>query len=151
MPDIPMCLKHALRVAAAVQRRVDQIEAAGQPAPEVARDGRRYAPDAEGLVYYLRVGSLIKIGYSAKFGARMNSYPPNAELLGQHAGTRADEEALHARFAAHRAQRREWYHPAPELMTHIERVQAENAREATVKTIRERKRLESRAASGGRA
>jgi hypothetical protein len=123
MPEIPMCMTHLLRVGAAVYRRAltrtdalpEGIEAVAAPEPP---------PERPGEVYYLRVGRLIKIGYTQQFVGRMATYPPDAELLARHAGTREYETGLHRRFAQYLAHRKEWYHPGPDLMEHIEAIVA---------------------------
>lgn len=78
----------------------------------------------EGTVYYLRVGSYIKIGWSANLEKRMRSYPPDTILLATEPGTRKDEHRRHKMFAAHRTHGREWYAMVPSLMHHIEQTAA---------------------------
>ena len=72
-----------------------------------------------GWVYYLRVGDLIKIGWSADIKKRLKAYPPNAELLGAQVGTRQDEAAMHGKFISLLAKGREWFHPGSQLLEHI--------------------------------
>ena len=83
------------------------------------------APDPEpkpSVIYYLQVMSHIKIGWTSNLEKRMKSYPPNSELLAVHPGTRADEQRLHKRFAAHRSHGKEWYPLVPPLLEHIKRM-----------------------------
>ena len=75
-----------------------------------------------GLVYYLRIGDLIKIGYTTNLYLRMEKYPPNAELLATEYGDRKLERERHSRFSIHLRRGREWFDPAPELMKWIEGV-----------------------------
>lgn len=72
------------------------------------------------IVYYLRVGDLIKIGQTSDLPSRLASYPPNAALLATEPGERDILEAeRHAQFASTRAHRREWFHPSAALIEHI--------------------------------
>ena len=81
------------------------------------------APEPEpSVIYYVQVMSHIKIGWTSNLEKRMKSYPPNSELLAVHPGTRADEQKLHKRFAAHRSHGREWYPLVPPLLEHIKRM-----------------------------
>lgn len=75
-----------------------------------------------GVVYYLRVGDLIKIGFTTSLEQRMRSYPPNAQLLAVHPGTLDTERQMHHRFLHHLAQGREWFTPGDELADHLRTV-----------------------------
>jgi Meiotically up-regulated gene 113 len=80
------------------------------------------------MVYFLRAGELVKIGFSSSMrGVRqrhstiLTSSPLPVELLGAVEGTEADEKRWHQRFAAQRA-KGEWFTASPELLTAIEDV-----------------------------
>ena len=75
-----------------------------------------------GTIYYLRVGDLIKIGFTVDFGQRMRSYPPNAVLLARHPGTRETERQMHHKFLHRLAKGREWFTPCEEIDRHVESV-----------------------------
>jgi hypothetical protein len=75
-----------------------------------------------GYIYYLRVGDLIKIGYTLYLEDRMKAYPPNSELLATHPGTRQTERQMHHRFLHLLKQGREWFIEGDDLMAHIEDV-----------------------------
>ena len=79
-----------------------------------------------GSVYYLRVGSYIKIGWASDLAKRMRSYPPDSILLAVEPGTRKDEQRRHKMFAVHRTHGREWYAMVPSLMHHIAMVTSEH-------------------------
>lgn len=79
-----------------------------------------------GVVYYLRVGGYIKIGWTADLAKRMRAYAPDTILLATQPGTRKDEQRLHKIFAAHRTHGREWYAMTPSVMHHIEQVAAQH-------------------------
>lgn len=78
-----------------------------------------------GLIYFLRFGDRIKIGFTTNLHLRMQQIPHD-ELLATVAGTMADEKHLHARFAEHRLHH-EWFAAAPELLAHIEQIKADVA------------------------
>jgi hypothetical protein len=75
-----------------------------------------------GWIYYLKVGDLIKIGYTMDLGQRLKAYPPNTELLAKHPGTTQTEKDMHNKFLVHLAKGREWFKPSDEVMEHIEAV-----------------------------
>lgn len=79
-----------------------------------------------GVVYYLRSGGYIKIGWASNLQKRMKAYPPDTMLLATEPGTRADEQRRHRTFAVHRTHGREWYAMVPPLMEHIDKVKREN-------------------------
>lgn len=88
-----------------------------QPTPE---------PETTGTVYFIRVGSYIKIGWTADLTKRMRQYPPDTILLAAQPGTRKDEHRLHKRFAVHRSHGREWYPLVPAILEHVEAVKREH-------------------------
>lgn len=91
-----------------------EVEPAPVPVPEPRR----------GVVYYLRSGGYIKIGWTSDLTKRMRAYPPDSLLLAHHPGTRADETTMHRKFAAHRTHGREWYAMVPPLVRHIDQIKA---------------------------
>ena len=72
----------------------------------------------QGIVYYIRRGGLIKIGYTARFVNRMRALAPD-ELLAVEPGNLRLEAGRHQQFAAFRVEGREWFAPEPELLAHI--------------------------------
>lgn len=92
----------------------------------LARDeSQRNAKRQAGHIYYLRVGDLIKIGFTSDMETRMKQYPPNAILLAQHPGTRETERHMHEKFQPFLALRREWFTPCDEITAHIEMVRTQ--------------------------
>ncbi|MDI3330691.1 MAG: GIY-YIG nuclease family protein [Micrococcus sp.] len=83
------------------------------------RQARNTAP---GTIYYLRMGDRIKIGFTRDLQQRLAAYPPHTEVLATHPGTFQLEAEMHQKFKAHRAERREWFHPHAEIDAHIETV-----------------------------
>lgn len=69
-------------------------------------------PEPVGIVYFVRIGDFIKIGYTAALEARLDQFStasPIAPVLVHHEpGRVADERGYHARFAVLR-HRREWF------------------------------------------
>jgi hypothetical protein len=126
----PICAKHALRVAVAVSelaadRRRDSLFMLVKGMEEI-QDGRKRATriakaqgQTEGLVYYVRLGNHIKIGYTRDIKARLRSYGPTAVLLASEPDPGGVEHERHRQFAEHLAAGNEWFRPAPELMEHI--------------------------------
>lgn len=72
-----------------------------------------------GFIYYLRIGQHIKIGYTADVNKRMRAYPPSAELLAIHPGTKQTEKDIHAQFGEHLDRGREWFSQGQSLTTHV--------------------------------
>lgn len=72
-----------------------------------------------GVVYYVRVGFLVKIGHTRDLTTRLKSYPPDAKLLGVEPGDTRLEAERHAQFAGLLSHRREWFSQGPELLAHI--------------------------------
>lgn len=93
--------------------------------PETNPEPVKKKPE-HGVVYYVRSGGYIKIGWTSTLAGRMKAYPPDSLLLATEPGTRADENRRHRQFAAHRTHGREWYAMAADLMRHIDRVKAEH-------------------------
>jgi hypothetical protein len=73
-----------------------------------------------GVIYYLMVDGLVKIGYTANLDKRLADYPPSAQLLATEAGDAALEAARHREFGEYLTARREWFTPGPKLRLHIE-------------------------------
>lgn len=78
------------------------------------------------VVYYAwvpadrpRVGSSVKIGYSASVLRRMSGL--SVDLLATEPGDRKLESARHREFALLRIER-EYFRPGPDLMAHVERL-----------------------------
>lgn len=82
------------------------------------QNAQKADPD-RGTIYFLQVGSHIKIGWATDLAKRMRAYPPNSILMAVQPGTRAAEAKLHKRFAVHRSHGREWYPLVPAILEHI--------------------------------
>lgn len=87
---------------------------------EVQRD--IHSLTARGTVYIIRVGELIKVGWTSNPRERMAHLRPDAVLHYQ-AGTRQDEYDLHERCKEHLAKGSEWFHANKSMMKIIEQIQ----------------------------
>lgn len=61
--------------------------------------------DTENVVYYLRTGPYVKIGFAASLARRMLAYPASSELLAVEPGDRDTERQRLQQFRPHLAQR----------------------------------------------
>lgn len=133
--DIPMCpdhLNHVTRLTA--ERRKAEGDAILSTLEDAAhgdsREVRNRAQSTgrlprdctprEGVVYYVRVGQHIKIGYSKDLNRRMRAYPPDSTVLGVEIGDTELERQRHARFEHHRALGREWFIDCPDIREFID-------------------------------
>lgn len=83
--------------------------------------------DLGACVYFIRTDDdLIKIGFTTDIANRKRAFGSGwtriLALVGD--STMADEQAMHVRFAAHLERGREYFRPAPELITYINEIRA---------------------------
>lgn len=128
LPDapFPICLKHAAQVMRYLDGHIprtieDRIILTGRG---IVQGRARQAPGEErrerlSVVYYLRVGSLIKIGRTDNLPKRLQAYPPDSVLLTTEPGAERVERQRHAQFRAFLRHGQEWFEPGAELMAHI--------------------------------
>lgn len=73
------------------------------------------------MIYFLRAGEYVKIGYSADPAQRVADFqtanPIDLEIIAVHHGSRREEAMLHRKFAAHRV-RGEWFAADPVILEH---------------------------------
>lgn len=67
----------------------------------------------QGLVYAMRFGNLVKIGYTTNLAARRLAIPHD-EVIGLAPGTMRNERQVHAVLADYRY-KGEWFHLTPEV------------------------------------
>lgn len=125
-------LYHAERYSDAERKYRESREAREREWAEREAAAKKAAKNELGTVYFLRVGSYIKIGWTSDLTQRMRTYPPDCILLATQPGIRADESKLHKRFAVHRSHGREWYPLVPQIIEHIDRVKAKHGEPADV-------------------
>lgn len=110
---VPMCGRH-LRLAFAY------VVAAERPDLADRADATPYwAPTAKptGFVYFIRLGDLVKIGYTSNARKRFYALQPS-EVLHMEPGTMADEQRCHLAFRHLRVEG-ELFRPEPDLLTFI--------------------------------
>jgi len=88
------------------------------------RKGPREAGDLPGIVYYIRIGHLVKIGTTIDPANRFTDLRPN-EILAYEPGGEILEHQRHTQFKALRA-RGEYFHPGKLLQEHILHLRAEH-------------------------
>lgn len=131
---IPICPSHIEVAHVIFERETDPERAESRywVTPNWARDPDRKPlpekkkPPTEGVIYYIRSGGHIKIGWTSDLAKRMRAYPPDTTLLAVEPGTRKDENRTHKRFAHLLTHGREWFPLAPQILEHIDRVKAEH-------------------------
>lgn len=74
------------------------------------------------VVYYMRVGNRIKIGYSQNLAGRMVNLAAE-ELLGYESGDQKLERHRHRQFKAYHVHR-EWFEDCPAIRDHIATINA---------------------------
>jgi hypothetical protein len=112
------------RAGVAVQHAAERHRAAERVGADQERDG---------VIYFIRIGDLIKIGKTLNLRERLAAYSyPDLELLATEPGYTVREALLHVQFASNR-HRGEWFHAVPELLTHIAdlKAQGSNGRRST--------------------
>ena len=102
---LSLCPDHMLKAWSLIQAEIDKGGSPPEPTPKP-----KPKPDRDpGIVYYLRVGDLIKIGHTRQINSRLAVYPPKSELIAIRDGGRAFERAEHRRYAEHLEYGREWF------------------------------------------
>lgn len=119
--NIPICATHAAVVwNGLVQfhtRRREFIHAIADVNEQLAAREKAMRDEAheelmasnDGDIYFVRLGSLVKVGWTRDLNARLKSYGASAELLVSYPATRTDETNLHRQLRPALAKGREWY------------------------------------------
>lgn len=123
--------RHRIQTEAAKARYDDLQEQKRMEQEALKAEWRRQAEEEErimrsknrpGMIYYLRVGALIKIGFSSYLDERLRAYPPDSKVLAVHPGTPEVERQVHNKFFNHLSHGREWFTPSPEIEQHIKAI-----------------------------
>lgn len=78
---------------------------------------------ADGVVYFIALGGLVKIGKTRNLKSRVNDFShPDIRVLASQPGYTELEAELHRRFKAFRI-KGEWFHPAPVLLEYVASLQ----------------------------
>jgi hypothetical protein len=131
--DFPLCPSHCQMVYLTVK---GMIKAATPDALAQATDGRRkhlargpnvLASKRIGTIYFVRLGNLIKIGYTTNLQQRLGDlrrdHHREPEVLATMPGTMGTEKALHAKFGP-LWERGELFRPGPDLLDYIKSIPA---------------------------
>lgn len=111
--DVALCSSHSISVYQQVSEMLDRGRKAAAP-PRA----RLAIKDRAGVVYFMRFGQLIKIGFTTDLPQRVKSLRPD-QLLALMPGTMRDEESLHARFGPWR-DHGEYFRPGLDLLDFID-------------------------------
>lgn len=82
---------------------------------------RRIRQQTPGWVYYIKVGDLIKIGFTTNLRSRLDSYPPDITVLAVHPGTPEVETRMHRKFRMSLERGREWFRPSLDINQHTKK------------------------------
>lgn len=129
--DVKICNTHAWQVAMRYREAIlarEEIERRKRSerldSQELERQGN---PKGESLVYYVRIGGYIKIGFSARLKNRLVSLRADSLLAVEPGGPELERER-HREFAAERIDlRRENFRPSERLEAHIAHLRAEHS------------------------
>ena len=117
--DLAVCDRHALNVYRTVAVAIRDSEVK-PPVEKPKRSAQRNRRTTMGLVYFMRFGRLIKIGYTTNLQSRIKSLGPD-EVLATIPGTMIDEERIQHQFGACWLGR-EMFEPSSDLMEYIESI-----------------------------
>lgn len=128
---ILLCVHH---LAEAVSMVKDALSVPISTPESNARYARRVAARQQtmldqSVVYYVRIGKVIKIGTTINLKQRLGDFRLDAsdgELLATEPGNRVLEQRRHKQFAHLRIGRREHFQETQELREHIERILEEH-------------------------
>lgn len=118
-----LCGTHAMEFARDMQGLMGLRTEADIPTA-ISRPARQRVVMPNGFVYYVRLGQLVKIGFSTNVEQRLKSFRTthaDIALLATEAGTARTERRRHAAFDAYRV-RGELFTLGPELAAHISRL-----------------------------
>lgn len=119
--ELPICYKHMAivwnQLLAFHTKREKFIDAIADVNERLAARRRReheenkqaHLARTDGTLYFIRLGDLVKVGWTRDLWSRLKSYGASAELLVSYPGTRDDETNLHRQLRPALAKGREWY------------------------------------------
>ena len=115
--QVKLCDHHAIKVYRAMRDTLAEHEDAKPMAFHGSGRAMLNYSQRGGLVYFIRFGDRIKIGFTTDLKRRLQVLPHDM-LLATTPGTMRDEGRLHQRFA-HLRITGEWFHAAPDLLAYI--------------------------------
>lgn len=106
-----MCMKHYANNSEFIEAIADVNERlAARLEGEREQEKREFAARQDGEIYFVRLGELVKVGWTRDLWSRLKSYGASAQLLVSYPATRDDETTLHRQLRPALAKGREWYH-----------------------------------------
>lgn len=133
----PICILHAARLMSYLDSRMPSLLDDRMMVMVRSMEKVHPAPKRPGLpqpnqvfdpvVYYIRVGEHIKVGYTSNLTERLRAYPPDSIVLATEPGDRDLESERHRQFRDERRMGQEWFNPSERLLAHIEQIKAEQA------------------------
>lgn len=127
----PICIRHGAQILRFMQGQIATVESAPVDLRLMVLSNTfdrtthrpteiKYVPDP--VVYYIQIDQHVKIGYSSNLPGRLKSYPLSRRLLATEPGDEQVESTRLFEFIEYRAMGREWFHPGPRLLDHINRL-----------------------------
>jgi len=116
----PICVHHLAEMCDFLRERLAMPDAVEAALKLPVLDKRRTFGPRVSVVYYLRVGQLVKIGTTWRIKDRMRRYPPDSELLAAEPGGRDLERSRCEQFAHLLHSGMEWFHPGDDLLAFID-------------------------------
>jgi hypothetical protein len=119
--ELPICHDHAAVVWNQLVTFHRKDEALGEAIADVndlvaerarheeAEEKAAFLAREDGDIYFVRVGGMVKVGWTRDLWSRLKSYGASAELLVSYPATRSDETNLHRQLRPALAKGREWY------------------------------------------
>lgn len=123
-PVIAICAKHGFEFTKRFWKNAARLREAHVATPPSAKARGIVQPDT-GVVYYLMIDNIIKIGFTTNFERRRSEYPPTAHVLATEPGDQQLEARRHRQFNKQLTNRREWFEPSAELWNHIRNLRGE--------------------------
>lgn len=121
---IGVCLDHAMMVWKVVEDTLDDLVAKHRnpdsPRQAIIRARRQAEETPSSVVYIVKLGDRVKIGFTTNLDQRMRDIP-HEEILAVVPGTMDDEKRCHAAFA-HLRVAGEWFRAEPELLAFAQEV-----------------------------
>lgn len=126
----PICARHAIKLyhhlkVVLADAQADPLYAMHKLNAQIMserREREKRENTSRHVVYYVRIGELIKIGTTTNLTSRLHQYPPSRELLAvEPGGTRVEHQRI-KQFAHLLAYGKEWFRPGPDLLEHIDAI-----------------------------
>lgn len=125
VPGCPvvLCYRHLAEVMGFLRENLRaDVPVVPKAVLRTALTGRDDDSPADGVVYFIRLNNLVKIGKTRNLKTRVSSFShPEIEVLASEPGYTDLENDLHRRFRAHRV-RGDWFRPHTDIMNYIDEV-----------------------------